>query len=143
MSITMRLDVGINKWERMDLAIAHRYTRGWKKAVTTLANMVHAYSDQVIPVDTGYMRSTGRSEVRGDGFRAYALVGYSAHYALFQHETLWWQHKPGQQAKFLEQAVNRVRYLAPRIIYNAIERKIDTGFRYTAPTYSGPPPKGS
>lgn len=135
--IELKIDTGINRWELMDLKLQYRYNRGWKRAVTAIAAYVHYYSDTVIPVDTGYMRSTGYNEVRGDGFRARGYVGYRAHYAMFQHEATWWNHKPGQQAKFIEYGINRMLPRAPQMIYDAIENGVVHSFRYTAPPMNG------
>ena len=61
-------------------------------------------SQKIVPVDTSnlkngaFTRNTG-----GRGFDADVVVGYVADYAVYVHEDLQAKHKPGKQAKYLEQ----------------------------------------
>lgn len=57
-----------------------------------------------VPVDTGFLKSTGKVVQVEDGFE----VRYDADYAIYVHENLEAQHPNGGQAKFLEEAFYEV-----------------------------------
>lgn len=57
-----------------------------------------------VPVDTGFLKSTGKVVQVEDGFE----VRYDADYAIYVHENLEAQHPNGGQAKFLEDAFYEV-----------------------------------
>lgn len=57
-----------------------------------------------VPVDTGFLKSTGKVVQVEDGFE----VRYDADYAIYVHENLEAQHPRGGQAKFLEDAFYEV-----------------------------------
>lgn len=61
-------------------------------------------AQQKVPVDTGFLKSTGRIVQLEDGFE----VRYDADYAIYVHENLEAQHPRGGQAKFLEEAFYEV-----------------------------------
>ena len=56
-----------------------------------------------VPVDTGFLKSTGRVKQIKDGYQ----VVYDANYAIYVHEIENYKHKNGQ-AKFLEEAYYEV-----------------------------------
>lgn len=89
---------------------------------------IMAKSKEIVPVDTGVLRSTGRVippvQRGGETVVALGFGGPSAPYAARQHEDLSLRHKPGQQAKYLEQpAVEAVPGMADRIA-DEIEQSI-------------------
>ena len=53
-----------------------------------------------VPVDTGFLKSTGRVKQIKDGFE----VVYDADYAIYVHEDIDAKHPNGGQAKYLEEA---------------------------------------
>lgn len=59
-------------------------------------------SNDLVPDDP----STNGSDLRNSGKvtseGTTSAVAYTSGYALYQHEALSWEHRPGQQAKFLE-----------------------------------------
>ena len=57
-----------------------------------------------VPVDTGFLKSTGKVVQVEDGFE----VRYDADYAIYVHENIEAQHPRGGQAKFLEEAFYEV-----------------------------------
>lgn len=57
-----------------------------------------------VPVDTGFLKSTGRVVQISDGFE----IVYGADYAIYVHEDLDARHPNGGQAKYLEEAYYEV-----------------------------------
>lgn len=57
-----------------------------------------------VPVDTGFLKSTGYVRRVRDGYE----VGYDADYAIYVHEIVENRHPNGGQAKFLEEAFYEV-----------------------------------
>jgi len=57
-----------------------------------------------VPVDTGFLKSTGKVVQVEDGFE----VRYDADYAIYVHELVENKHPNGGQAKFLEEAFYEV-----------------------------------
>ena len=95
--------------------MTHRYNRGYRRGVRLAAEMILKESRKIVPVKTGFLRDSGYVEVTGEGFRSKADVGYSAHYAIYQHENLTYRHRPGQQAKYLSSVILR-RGMQKRIL---------------------------
>lgn len=60
-------------------------------------------AQQKVPVDTGFLKSTGKIVQLKDGYE----VRYDAPYAVYVHEMDWANFKQGQ-AKFLEEAYYEV-----------------------------------
>lgn len=56
-----------------------------------------------VPVDTGFLKSTGRIEQIKDGYK----VVYDASYAIYVHEIDYYKHKNGK-SRFLEEAYYEV-----------------------------------
>jgi len=61
-------------------------------------------SQKIVPVDTTNLKGGAFTRnIGGSGFDADVVVGYVADYAVYVHEDLQAKHKPGKQAKYLEQ----------------------------------------
>jgi len=61
-------------------------------------------SQNIVPVDTSNLKNGAFTRnVGGSGFDTDVIVGYVADYAVYVHENLQAKHKPGKQAKYLEQ----------------------------------------
>lgn len=73
-----------------------------------VANDVFKWSQYFVPVDTGYLKSTGYVKQVG---RFSFEVGYTAPYAIYVHEILGYKHKYPTRAKFLTQAFSLVMTL--------------------------------
>lgn len=58
-------------------------------------------SNRKVPLETGALAQSGVAIASGDE----AAVGYTSVYAARQHEELGWQHDPGREAKYLENAL--------------------------------------
>lgn len=59
-------------------------------------------SQRLVPVDKGFLKSSGVIEGPRNGEVLIGYGGPAASYALFVHEDLEARHKPGKSAKFLE-----------------------------------------
>jgi hypothetical protein len=71
------------------------------RVVEEEANALLAESQEIVPVDTGFLRDSGYVEITRDGDEVTARIGYAAPYALTVHEHTDAHHDTGQ-AKFLE-----------------------------------------
>lgn len=64
-------------------------------------------SNDRVPLDEGYLQSTGTASV--DEGALQAAVSYDGPYAVPQHERLDYRHPPGREAKYLENSLNESR----------------------------------
>lgn len=71
------------------------------------------------------------AQTRGAGGRfgktLNVIVGFTAPYAVYQHEILWYNHPRGGQAKFLEQPANEMRPVMAATIKSLMTTKTDIG----------------
>lgn len=77
-------------------------------------------SQILVPVKTGALKRSGFLDVERRGGGASAAIGYAKKgeplYAIIQHERLDFSHQAPQQAKYLEEAVNRhIDKIQPRV----------------------------
>lgn len=79
------------------------------KALEACARILYRKSQTLVPVDTGDLKQSGRVEVSGRGFGATAKVVYANEYAVPVHEILEAYHEPPTQARYLADAVVKVR----------------------------------
>lgn len=82
------------------------YTRATEKlarreAVEAAGDHILEIAQQLVPHETGVLQNTGRVVVSRGGLRA--AVQFGTPYARRQHEEMDWKHKPGRQAKYLEE----------------------------------------
>ena len=80
-----------------------------ENAAIEAANLILEESLKLCPIDTGYLRSTGKIVVQGSGYGIQVTVGYSADYAVYVHENLEAYHNPPTQAQFLSEVLRRYR----------------------------------
>ena len=83
-------------------------------AMTLVVADLKSKSQDIVPVDTGLLRSTANYRVKRGRNYIRGSVGYNTHYALEQHENLNYRHKPGKFAKYLTTPLylNASRYFA-------------------------------
>jgi hypothetical protein len=56
-----------------------------------------------VPIDTKALYNSSRTYQKGRGYATInQIVEYRMPYALYQHENLFYKHKPGKSAKYLE-----------------------------------------
>ncbi len=78
-------------------------------ALEKAAHVLLNASQKLVPVDTGELKKSGKVVVKGRGFSAVAYVIYEARYAVWVHENLQSYHEPPTQARYLADAVPKVR----------------------------------
>jgi len=80
-------------------------------------------SQLIVPVDTGNLKGGAFTRnVGGAGFDTDIVVGYVADYAVYVHENLQAKHKPGKQAKYLEEPARTKKSEIIRIIKREARR---------------------
>lgn len=90
-----------------------RYGQGFfdgaAAAQVDAAEEVLARAKYYTPVETGYLKGTGRVEIElRELRRAAARIVFDAPYSTFVHERLDLHHAPPTQAKFLQRAVDEL-----------------------------------
>lgn len=73
--------------------------RGLKRAGLYLQRL----SQKVVPIDTGALKNSSGTRAFGRGGDTTVVVYYTQAYAVYVHERTDLRHKPGKQAKFLEE----------------------------------------
>ncbi|MFJ6061599.1 hypothetical protein ACIQHU_01020 [Streptomyces tendae] len=86
------------------------------------AEHVLGLSTNVVPLDEGYLQSTGTASV--DEPSLTAMVSYDGPYAVRQHEELDWRHAPGRTAKYLENSLNAARPEVAALIAAQLRRAL-------------------
>lgn len=86
----------INRLQKIQKGYGKRLNKALGDAAETILNE----SNQLIPIDTGKLKSSGKVEKSKDR----AMVIYDEDYAIYVHEDMEARHKRGQ-AKFLALAV--------------------------------------
>jgi len=95
------------------LATAAGVERGLKQGGLFLQRV----SQKIVPIDKNVLRpSANTRNVGGKGFAADVVVSYSTEYAVYVHEDLQAKHKPGKQAKYLEEPARTKRGEIVKII---------------------------
>ncbi|BBN97501.1 hypothetical protein [Sporolactobacillus terrae] len=87
-----------------------RYT---PQAMSDVVKDLHRRAVEQAPLDTGDLRGSGFHEVDNGPTRATGTVGFTAPYALVQHEHTEFNHPRGGNAKYLENPLkqNTNRYI--------------------------------
>ncbi|MFC8832357.1 hypothetical protein ACFT8V_04045 [Streptomyces griseoincarnatus] len=86
------------------------------------AEHVLGLSNEKVPLDEGFLQSTGTASVdEGD---MTAMVSYDGPYAVRQHEQLEYRHAPGREAKYLENALNGSRTEVQALIAAQLRRAL-------------------
>lgn len=76
------------------------------EALEEFADNIFEVSQDLVPVDTGELKSTGKREkAETNGIEVSVEIAYTAEHALHVHEDLEVQHPRGQ-AKYLEEPMN-------------------------------------
>lgn len=90
------------------------------------ATFLKEESQKIVPYETWELHNSARVErwehgspmgAAGKFFHQY-LVSYNTHYAVYQHEDLNYQHKPGRMAKYLERPMHEKQAQMLTIIAN-------------------------
>lgn len=108
---------------RFDASGAHReMRRAAARGLFLGAEHVLGVSNDRVPIDEGYLQSTGTASV--DEASLTGMVAYDGPYAVRQHEELTWRHAPGRTAKYLENALNGERREVAAILAAQMRRAL-------------------
>lgn len=86
------------------------------------AEHVLGVSTNRVPLDEGYLQSTGTASVDEPSLNA--MVSFDGPYAVRQHEELTWRHAPGRTAKYLENSLNESRQEVAALIAAELRRAL-------------------
>lgn len=102
-----------------------------KQGLHEEAQIIMRNSQRIVPVDSGTLRRSGQvNEPIEEGSRISVTLGYggaASAYALIQHENLFYGHKEGQQAKYLETPFFQQRPKLEANLANRIRRILSKG----------------
>jgi hypothetical protein len=77
--------------------------KGLKEGLKESGELVLRESRKIVPIDTKALYNSSRTYQKGRGYATInQIVEYRMPYALYQHENLFYKHKPGKSAKYLE-----------------------------------------
>lgn len=100
------------KWRRY---IRYSVIKAGNEGLIKLTNNIYTLSQQRVPLLDGPLSLGARiyaDDYKSEYFRtsvSYGNGNESDVYAVEQHENLTYQHKPGEQAKFLEQSFEELK----------------------------------
>lgn len=97
-----------------------RKVRAFQIGIRRAGYYVFQLTQAVVPVDTGYLKSTGWMRFAGSGTTFTFTIGYSADYAIYVHERLDVFHPHGQ-AKYVEGPMREARGTVNQIIVTALK----------------------
>lgn len=118
MSITFE---GVDKLNAKLKKLAMLSEEEAKKTLTVIALDLQGKAQMICPVgETGDLAGSAYTEING----LEAEVGFSEEYALIQHENMEYRHKPGKQAKYLENPFKENRNKYVDLIGKAISRAV-------------------
>jgi hypothetical protein len=101
-------------------AMGQRHIRGFQIGVRKAAYYVFQLTQAMVPVDTGYLKSTGSIKFGGSGVQFSFMIGYGADYAIYVHERLDQYHEPPTAAKFVERPMRESRGVVNQMVIAAI-----------------------
>lgn len=95
--------------------------RGMGKGLRRAGLFLQRESMKLAPIDTGVMRASASTIASGKGLATVVAVGYGTDYAIYVHENLEAQHKPGKTAQFLTGPLITHKDKLGEIVAKAIE----------------------
>lgn len=101
-------------------AVARELHAAAARGLLLAAEHVLGKATAVVPLDEGYLQSTGTASV--DEASLTAAVSFDGPYAVRQHEELDYRHAPGRQAKYLEGPLNAARSEVAALIAAQLRR---------------------
>lgn len=122
--MTIKLKVeGLSLLQRGLMTVSRKYNKGYQAALEAALLRVLNTATAYCPIDTGYLRSTGFTQITGSGFNTRGYVGFSAEYAMYVHENVHHSFKaPGTSAKYLEKAIERHKKEIPAMIAESMKK---------------------
>jgi hypothetical protein len=114
---------GIKEIKRAFAARKRRHAKGLRKGLYRAGLFLQRESQKIVPIELGVLRNSANTRMEGTGHNSAAVVSYGTNYAVYVHEDLEARHKPGKQAKFLEQPLREKRDRIGAIVIEAVERE--------------------
>lgn len=102
--------------------------RGYNAGLQKAMDYLLAKSQELVPVDTGDLKRSGKAYVTGTGQNSRGWVAYLMYYSVYVHEDLTKYHDHPTQAKFLEQPAREHRKYMMEIIRREIARHMGGSF---------------
>jgi len=112
---------GVKKIKRAFMARKCRHAKGLRKGLFRAGLFLQRESMKIVPIDKNVLRSSANTRMEGVGFDSACIVSYGTDYAVYVHENMEAKHKPGKQAKFLEQPLREKRDRMGAIVIKAVE----------------------
>jgi len=97
-----------------------RTSKGLRKGLYRAGLFLQRESQKIVPIDLDNLRPSADTRMEGTGRDVAVIVSYGTDYAVYVHENLEARHKPGKQAKFLEQPLREKRKRMRDIVVEAI-----------------------
>lgn len=114
---------GVKEITRALKARKRAHAKGLRRGLFKAALFLLRESKILVPVDKSNLVNSGDVRVEGVGFDTAVIVFYTAEYAIYVHEDLEARHKPGTQAKFLEQPLREKRMRLAAIVVEEVEKE--------------------
>lgn len=110
---------GLNEMQtKMSRMVNNTAPSSYRTAVIKALLRVEAESARRVPVDKHKLRPSGLGNARilkSGPEGASGIMGYTANYAVYVHERTELKHKPGKEAKFLQ---NAIAHELPQMMHN-------------------------
>lgn len=94
--------------------------KGLRKGLFTAGLFLQRESQKIVPIEFAVLKNSANTRPEGTGAKTSVVVSYGTDYAVFVHEDLEARHKPGKQAKFLEQPLRDHRERIREIVVEGI-----------------------
>lgn len=114
---------GLKKLEKQFGKAKAKYVKGYRRGLIKAGLFLQREAMLLCPVDKGVLRATANTRHEGEGADIVVIVSFGTNYAIFVHEDLNAKHKPGKQAKFLEQPFREKHDRMMEIINEEIEKE--------------------
>ena len=93
-----------------------RSEKNFRSGLIQAGAFLQRESMKLVPIDTTALRASANTRWEGEGFDTGVIVSYGTEYAVYVHEMPENRHKPGKQAKYLEQPAREKRDRMGRIV---------------------------
>lgn len=125
------IQVDLSELKNFSQAIVPQINMAVQEVITQIMRSVYFESQQLVPVDTGDLKKSGRLKANTPNGQTppQAEISYGSdkvHYALIVHENLQARHKAPTQAKYLEVPFVRRKSLFSTAIQDRIKILLGT-----------------
>lgn len=116
--------LGVGELQKKLNKLTQRYNQGYRIGLEKGAKYLLRESKKIVPVDTGDLKRSGFVSITGRRFDSVATIGYTQYYAIWVHENLDAQHKPGKSAKYLSRILQHRGHIqiAAQYVYNEMSK---------------------